>query len=255
MRPDVPPRPDTPHARPAARPDRPTGRSTWRWWEGIAVYLLATLVSSAVTMPLLGLVEPEGVATLVASAAIAVVNVAIVLLWLSRFHPGWLAAIGWPRRIWPEIRSGLGFGAMLYPGIVFGVGLLVTLLLSALSGKSVEPPEQIPERLTGFGVATSIVYALVVAPIHEELFFRGVLHRSLADRYGFVAGALGSGVAFGLIHYIPGPWYDSALLMAVMVVTGFALAYVYERRGNLLASIVAHSTFNAIGLALIYGLR
>jgi hypothetical protein len=99
------------------------------------------------------------------------------------------------------------------------------------------------------------VYATVIAPIHEELFFRGILFRALADRLGFVGGALGSGVAFGLIHYIPGEWQDSTLLMVVMVATGYALAWIYRRRANLLAPIVAHATFNAIGLALIYALR
>ena len=32
---------------------------------------------------------------------------------------------------------------------------------------------------------------------------------------------------------------------------GFGLAYVYERRGSLLANMAAHATFNAIGFALI----
>jgi len=41
----------------------------------------------------------------------------------------------------------------------------------------------------------------------------------------------------------------------VMVATGFALAWIYRRRGNLLAPIVAHTTFNAIGLTLLYSLR
>jgi len=95
----------------------------------------------------------------------------------------------------------------------------------------------------------------VIAPIHEELFFRGILFRSLADRYGFVIGAVGSGLAFGLIHYVPAAWYDSVLLMGVMVVTGVALSWFYDRRGNIVASIVAHATFNVIGLTLIFALR
>jgi hypothetical protein len=106
--------------------------------------------------------------------------------------------------------------------------------------------------MPAYGVIVSILYAVVIAPIHEELFFRGILFRSLADRYGFTVGAVGSGVAFGMIHYIPSAWQDSVLLMSVMVATGFALAWLYNRRGNLLAPIVAHATFNVIGLALIY---
>ncbi|MBI2237941.1 MAG: CPBP family intramembrane metalloprotease, partial [Actinobacteria bacterium] len=77
----------------------------------------------------------------------------------------------------------------------------------------------------------------------------------LRDRYGFAAGALGSAIVFGLVHYMPAPWQDTVLLMSVMVFTGLGLAYIYERRGNLVASIVAHATFNVVGLVFILVLR
>ena len=64
----------------------------------------------------------------------------------------------------------------------------------------------------------------MIAPIGEELFFRGVLFRSLRDRHGFWVGAVGSAIGFGLIHYIPGSAVDAALLMIVMFFTGLALA-------------------------------
>lgn len=248
----VPPRPDLPLTA-AITPQRPT--STWRWWEAILVYLLATIVSSVVSLPIFALISNEGTATLVASAAIAVINVAILVFWLNRFHPTWREAIGWPKDPWPEVRSGFLSGLVLYPVIVFVVGVIIALLLQSVSGEPVEAPEQIPSSMPVYGVIVSIVYAVVIAPIHEELFFRGILYRALGDRYGFVVGGLGSSVAFGLIHYIPGEWQDSVLLMSVMVATGFALAWIYRRRGNLLAPIVAHTTFNAIGLTLLYSLR
>jgi membrane protease YdiL (CAAX protease family) len=40
-----------------------------------------------------------------------------------------------------------------------------------------------------------------------------------------------------------------------MVFTGIALAWFHDRRDNLLANIVAHMTFNVIGLTLIYAIR
>ncbi|MFB3738005.1 MAG: lysostaphin resistance A-like protein [Candidatus Velamenicoccus archaeovorus] len=249
----VPPRPDRvrrgPEPPATARP-----RSTWSWWEAIAVYLVITLVTATVASPLLA-IRPKGLAELVASAAIAVANVGLLVLWLSRFHEGWTAAVGLPRRWWPELRAGFGFGALLYPAITIGVGFVVTIVFSAISGQQAEPPQQVPSHLTAAGVIVSILYGVVIAPVHEELFFRGILFRSLRDRYGFAVGAGGSGVAFGLIHYLPGAWYDSVLLMTVMVFTGVALAWLYDRRGNVVANMAAHAMFNAIGLALILWLR
>jgi len=235
----------------------PTERplATWQWWEAILVYLLILIVSAVATFPIFQVIQSRGLANLSASAIIAIVNVGLLMLWLQVFHPRWRRVIGFPRRIWPEVRAGTGFGALLYPVVVFGVGIVLNLLLQLITGRSIRSPRQLPAHLSTAGVAVSIAYAVVIAPIHEELFFRGILFRSLADRYGFAIGAGGSGLAFGLIHYVPGPVYGSVLLMGVMVFTGVALAWFYERRGNIVANMVAHATFNVIGLTLILVLR
>jgi len=255
----VPPRPDLPPGVvPVPVPEMPPPerpRASWRWWEAILVYLLILVVSAFATLPIFALIRSKGLAELSASAVIALINVGLLVGWLQVFHPAWRKVIGFPRRIWPEVKAGAGFGALLYPVIVFGVGIVVNLLLQVITGKSVRSPRQLPAHLSAAGVAVSIVYAVVIAPVHEELFFRGILFRSLADRHSFAIGAAGSGLAFGLIHYVPGPWYGSVLLMSVMVFTGVALAWFYERRGNIAASMVAHATFNVIGLTLIFALR
>ena len=147
------------------------------------------------------------------------------------------------------------FGIGLYPVAVVVVGGVVLWLLQTLTGESVQAPEQIPQDLSPVGTALTIVYAMAIAPFGEELFFRGVLFRALRDRFGFKIGAVGSGVAFGLIHYIPGPAIDAALLMIVMTFVGAAFAFIYERRGAFAAPLAAHVTFNMIGLALILGFR
>jgi membrane protease YdiL (CAAX protease family) len=246
----IPPRPDRPLPLAGERP-----RSTWTWWEAVGVYLGCWLAASILTLPIFVVVKPQRVAEIVASAVIAIVNVAILVWWLSRRHPGWVATIGFPRKLWPEVRTGVGFGLILYPGIAFGVGVAVDLLFHAFTGRTVTTPRQIPSHLPPFGVVATIAYAVVIAPIHEEFFFRGILFRSLRDRYGFAVGAIGSGVAFGGVHYIPAPLVDSLALMTIMVFTGFALAYLYERRGNVVVSMIAHATFNTIGLVAIFLIR
>lgn len=261
MTPDqVPPRPDGLHPFPPipmpAMPDseqRP--KATWSWWEAVGVYLLSfLLIGGFATLPILRLIEDEDLATIAASAVAAIVNVGVLLAWLSTAHPSWRSPVGFPvpGRRWAEVRSGIGFGLVLYPGIVFGVGLVVSVLLRALSGETVQAPQQIPSDPTALGVVLTVVYGVVIAPIHEELFFRGVLFRGVRDRYGLGAGLLASGLGFSLIHYLDGPWQDSLLLMGVMFFNGIALAWFYERRGNLVAVTVAHMTFNVIGLSLLF---
>jgi uncharacterized protein len=262
----IPPRPDGLHPVPVMppRPDslevtddlRP--KASWSWYEALVVYIVAFLVAGLATLPLIRLMEPEADLTnivLTVTAALAIMGV--LLLWLSTYHKGWLGVMRLPERgTWGrEIGSGVLFGLGLYPVMVIVVGGLLTYLLQTISGEHVEAPEQVGAHLPAIGVALTIVYAIVIAPIGEELFFRGVLFRSLRDRHGFWVGAVGSAIGFGLIHFIPGSAIDAALLMIVMFLTGIALCFLYERRGTIVAPLAAHVTFNVIGIVLIYGLR
>lgn len=228
-------------------------KATWQWWEALGVYIGAFFVAGFATLPVLRSVSDEDLGTLLASFVAAIVIVGLVLLWLTRFHPGWKGVMGMPVHWGREAIAGLTFGVGLYP-VVAIIGVVVAYLFGLVSGDTVRTPEQVPQDLPTVGVAVTIVYAVVVAPIGEELFFRGVLFRAIRDRHGFWLGALGSGVTFGLIHFIPGSALDAVLLMTVMVFTGVGLAYIYERRGTIVAPIAAHMMFNVIGLSLIYAL-
>jgi uncharacterized protein len=249
----MPPRPDTTDPTADARP-----KATWSWFEALVVYIVAFLIAGLATLPILLLMEPEtDLTNIVLNAAGALVILGVLLLWLSKNHKGWLGMIRLPERgTWGrEIGSGVLFGLGLYPVIVIVVGGLLTYLLQTISGERVEAPEQVGEHLPAIGIALTIVYAVVIAPIGEELFFRGVLFRTLRDRHGFWVGAVGSAVGFGLIHFIPGSAVDAALLMFAMFFTGLALCFLYERRGTIVAPLAAHVTFNVIGIVLLLGLR
>jgi membrane protease YdiL (CAAX protease family) len=139
--------------------------------------------------------------------------------------------------------------------MVFVVGVILAVLLGVISGEPVEAPEQVPSEPSTAAVIVTVVYGIVIAPLSEELFFRGVLFRAVRDRYGLVSGLLASGVGFGLIHFLDADWQDALLLIGVMFFNGIALAWWYERRGTIVAPIVAHVVFNVIGLTLIYTLR
>jgi membrane protease YdiL (CAAX protease family) len=249
----MPPRPDTTDPTADARP-----KATWSWYEALVVYMVAFLVAGLATLPVLRLMEPEADLTnIVVTFIAALVILGVLLLWLSTYHKGWLGVMRLPERgTWGrEIGSGVLFGLGLYPVMVIVVGGLLTYILQTISGERVEAPEQVGEHLPAIGTALTIVYAVVIAPIGEELFFRGMLFRALRDRHGFWVGAVGSAVGFGLIHFIPGSAVDAALLMFAMFFTGLALCFLYERRGTIVAPLAAHVTFNVIGIVLLLGLR
>jgi len=265
----LPPRPDGLHPAPPPppRPDafaqeaRPEGArpaATWSWYEAVGIYVLGFLVAGLATVPLIRLMTPDTDLTnitLTVVAALAILGVLVV--WLSIYHKGWVSIIGIPEKGQWGRQAGAGIvsGLILFPVITIAVGGILSLLLHVITGEQVQPPEQVGEHLTTLGTAITVAYAFVIAPIGEELFFRGILFRTLRDRHGFWVGAVGSAFGFGLIHFIPGDAADAALLMVAMFFTGLGLCYIYERRGTLVAPIAAHITFNVIGIVLIFGMR
>ena len=89
---------------------------------------------------------------------------------------------------------------------------------------------------------------ILVAPLGEELFFRGFLYKGLRRRFSMWPAAVISATAFGAAHFAG---VDFLILIPALVVVGIGLALVYEKRQSLLASMSAHATFNLIGFLMI----
>jgi membrane protease YdiL (CAAX protease family) len=97
------------------------------------------------------------------------------------------------------------------------------------------------------GITILFLCLAVGAPLVEELFFRGLLQRSLARRFGPVVAVPGSAIAFGLAHF-------EVLQLAALILFGLVLALLADRTGRLGPGIVAHATFNAVTvLTLTWG--
>jgi membrane protease YdiL (CAAX protease family) len=93
--------------------------------------------------------------------------------------------------------------------------------------------------------ALDLLAVSVIAPIAEEIFFRGFLFTAFLQRLPLSLSAVLSGVIFGLGH---GDLWNALPLAAI----GVVLAYVYRRTGNLWSNVIAHSMNNGITLALAF---
>ncbi len=117
------------------------------------------------------------------------------------------------------------------------LGNLLAALLSQLTGLKLQNDVQQLVSVAPFGI--NLLFAGILAPIFEELFYRKLVIDRLL-RYGDLPAILLSGVAFGLIH---GNFQQFFYATAV----GFLLGYVYVRTGNLLYTVSLHMAFNLIG--------
>lgn len=84
---------------------------------------------------------------------------------------------------------------------------------------------------------------VVIAPVTEELLFRGLLLRGLRARHGRTTAIVTSAVLFGAFH-LDAP----ALLFATLM--GLVLGIVAERTGSTMPSIALHAGFNAVPVLL-----
>ena len=87
--------------------------------------------------------------------------------------------------------------------------------------------------------------AIIAAPLAEEGLFRGVFFPAIR-RYGFPNAAMWiTALAFAAMHF-------TAMIFIPLVVLALLFSFLYERTGNLLASITCHATFNAINFVMLF---
>jgi len=129
--------------------------------------------------------------------------------------------------------------ALLWMAAAIGAYLVFAALYSALI---VEPHQK--DIAEGFGaVPIQVLLIVILAPISEEVCFRGMLFGGLRERLPRIAAALLSGLIFGGLHGLTG-------LTAVppLIVFGFLLALLYERTGSIVPGILLHVLNNSVAL-------
>lgn len=223
---------------------------TWSWGEAAAL-VLAAYVAGHLIRILLQDGRTSPIDRVVGRAVLELVWIVVIVAWLRLRRLGWTAAFGRPVRAWPEIRDGAVFGAILYGVVALAVALPISWLLGLGSGRTVRAPEPLPTALDALGWALAVALVLLLAPVAEELLFRGILFPGLRARFGLAAGIAGSALAFGLVHYLPGDPVEVVITVAAATGMGVGLAFQYERRGNLVAPLAAHVAFNALGLLIL----
>ena len=143
------------------------------------------------------------------------------------------------------------------PGVGWksSVGLIVLLLvvfvvLSVIWSELVNPTkEKLLEQL-GSHEGTLMLLAsagltCVIAPIAEELLFRGYIFTALRNWRGTLPAAIITGLLFGGVHAGSAPVLDLIPLAAL----GFGLCLLYRATGSIYPCIVTHSLNNSVAFA------
>ena len=97
----------------------------------------------------------------------------------------------------------------------------------------------------GLGLMVFALVTVVIAPLGEELLFRGVLYPAIKHA-GFPKLALwGSSALFAAIHF-------NLSIFLPLLLLSLLLVWLYEQTDNLLAPLTAHAMFNAANLVMFF---
>jgi uncharacterized protein len=167
----------------------------------------------------------------------------LLSLWFRGFRLG--SVFGWDRM--PVRRSLLLGIALLVSALpmVFVVDYIASILLKVNTTTDTQEVIRIFENSSTVAQRVPIILlAVVIAPVAEELAFRGYLYGVIKRYFGAVPALILSGILFALIHLNLPSFFPLLVLASV-----FALAY--ELSGSLLVPMTMHALFNALSLILV----
>jgi len=170
-----------------------------------------------------------------------VVSVALILAAVLGFYREKLASLGFTSKKVPK--------ALLYGVLGFVVAFVVTTAVGyPIQQRFGTDPTQ--EALSQATEAPGlfplvIVSGVIIAPISEEIVFRGYLYKAFRDHFKPSHAIVLSAVIFSVLHL-------ELLATVQLFIVGILLAYVYEKTGNLMAPITLHVLNNAVAFLVFH---
>ena len=156
-----------------------------------------------------------------------------------------LAGMGFTLRRWPTgVLRGVTTGLIAIPICYLGqMGIVYLAERFGIDAPTSHPLLEAVRDATWPWRLLIIIMTVVLAPLSEELLFRGLIQSSLRRFLKSPwAAIVVTSVLFGVVHL---PLWSALLPLAVF---GVLLGYSYERTGKLLPAIVAHAVFNAANI-------
>ncbi len=220
----------------------------------VFVLLLIVLVGGNIASGTIGLLDPDAIANIASLPPLT----ATILLFLTpvSFLAVTVLFVLWPRalaglrlvegrRAVGRFLAGVGIGAVAWV-VVFVISTGLASILRQL-GQDIGGQQMAVDLLGNVPFAVGILGVAVVAPIAEELFFRGVTLIAWEREYGPRRGLWGSAALFTAIHVPDG----GAFIVPPILILALVLGITYQRTRSLPMVIGIHATFNAISTILV----
>ena len=219
------------------------------WVSAFAASLAAVIVA---TLVVADLDSPD--ADLLDSLSIAGLVLLQVPLWLGllgtpllarRYGLDWRSQLGWRMRA-IDVPVGLAIGVVMQ---LVALPLLYWPIFKVFGDLDVEgPARELAElAVTPLDVALLLVMTVVMAPIAEEVFFRGLVQGALRDRVGPGWAVVIASTAFGITHV-------QGVQLPALVLVGVVHGLLVLRTGRLGMAVWSHASFNVVTVVALVSL-
>ena len=153
--------------------------------------------------------------------------------------------LGWWMK-WRDVPLGIAIGVVCQFVLVPLVTLPVFWLTNA-DGSALEAParELTDKASSGVGWVILVLVVVVAAPVAEEVFFRGMLQRTLARSWPIWPAMIATSLFFAASHF-------ELLQFPALAAFGLVLSYCAHRTGRLGLDTWAHVGFNATTVLILF---
>jgi membrane protease YdiL (CAAX protease family) len=186
---------------------------------------------------------------IVASLSFQGAGLILVARFLRMHQISWAEAFGFSNQRRKAVLLGL-LVALLFLPLGWGLQQASALVMTHLPHFKMEPEEQLSVHVLRVSMSlagriTLGAAAILLAPVAEEILFRGILYPAIKQA-GFPRLALwGTVLLFAAVHM-------NLVTFVPLAVLALVLTALYERTDNLLAPIAAHAMFNALNFATLF---
>lgn len=225
----------------------------WDWWDAVGIYVVWLVLSGAAAFTVATAFAEGSEGYLAATILMTLALLIITTLAWVKLRGTSLGVSDALRRLvgvkevtGRDLLRGIGYGVGAFAVVQIGLGGAITWVVD-LMGRELPPvQEEVQRAVQGSGSGPLLIaFAVaVLAPVGEELLFRGVLYQALAKHVTGLSALSVSAFAFAVTHLEP-------LVMVLTFPLGMALAWMLRRYGTLVVPVVAHAVFNIIGVVVI----
>lgn len=150
--------------------------------------------------------------------------------------------------------SKMAYTLILSLSIMFFSNVIFSILLTLFNGPEASVNQSGLDMIVNFDRNKFLMIVIVLAPIFEELVFRGGIFRSIRGRKGFWTAALVSSFLFGFMHVMSSillKEYIDLIYLFLYGGLGIVLAWAYEYNHSIYASIILHMAYNLLASSAI----